>query len=204
MGGLRLAKTTMYDGLGKKATERFFKYEDPIIINPINLSEYVDTTNEFICGNVTYNIINRNSNTKFALGSIQGGTIGYGTVTTLTDSLGTNGKTVSVFSNEPDYGTSESKIFPYPATNPRDYKRGLLLSQTDYRTDNNKIKEIIFALSATIEGDTTIYYIYKQINNNTIIVSTIARGIGVGDELEYADEVTLSRSIINRIPYQKN
>lgn len=72
------------------------------------------------------------------------------------------------------------------------------------KVNNNKINEIIFALSATIEGDTTIYYIYKQINNNTIIVSTIARGIGVGDELEYADEVTLSRSIINRIPYQKN
>jgi recombination protein RecR len=67
----------------------------------------------------------------------------------------------------------------------------------------DKVKEIIFALSATIEGDTTIYYIYKQLQNNNLKISTIARGIGVGDELEYADEVTLSRSIINRVPYIK-
>lgn len=65
------------------------------------------------------------------------------------------------------------------------------------------IKELIFAMSATIEGDTTIYYIYKHLNNKDLKISTIARGLAVGDELEYADEVTLSRSILQRIPYQK-
>lgn len=98
------------------------------------------------------------------------------------------------------YHVLGGKISPMDGVSPS----MLTINNLIEKVNNNKIKEIIFALSATIEGDTTIYYIYKQINNNNIIVSTIARGIGVGDELEYADEVTLSRSIINRIPYQKN
>ena len=65
-------------------------------------------------------------------------------------------------------------------------------------------KEIIFALSSTMEGDTTNFYIYKQIAHLPIIISTIARGIAVGDELEYADEVTLGRSILQRVPFEKS
>lgn len=67
-----------------------------------------------------------------------------------------------------------------------------------------KIEELIFALSTTIEGDTTNFYIYKQIKELSIKTSTIARGIAVGDELEYADEVTLGRSILNRIPFENS
>ena len=66
------------------------------------------------------------------------------------------------------------------------------------------VNEIIFALSSTMEGDTTNFYIYKQINECEIIISTIARGISVGDELEYADEVTLGRSILHRVPFEKS
>ena len=66
-----------------------------------------------------------------------------------------------------------------------------------------KVVEIIFALSSTMEGDTTNFYIYKQIVDSKIIISTIARGISVGDELEYADEVTLGRSILYRVPFEK-
>lgn len=66
-----------------------------------------------------------------------------------------------------------------------------------------KVSEIIFALSSTMEGDTTNFYIYKQIADAEIIISTIARGISVGDELEYADEVTLGRSILHRVPFEK-
>lgn len=66
------------------------------------------------------------------------------------------------------------------------------------------VNEIIFALSSTMEGDTTNFYIYKQIQDCKIITSTIARGIAVGDELEYADEVTLGRSIIQRVPFEKS
>ncbi|HSG68677.1 MAG TPA: recombination mediator RecR, partial [Bacteroidales bacterium] len=70
------------------------------------------------------------------------------------------------------------------------------------RVITGDIKEIIFALSGTIEGDTTSFYIFKKIKMYDIPMSTIARGISVGDELEYADEVTLGRSIMNRTPYQ--
>ena len=64
------------------------------------------------------------------------------------------------------------------------------------------VKEIIFALSSTMEGDTTNFYIYRQIKDLEVKTSTIARGIAVGDELEYADEITLGRSILNRIPFE--
>jgi len=64
-----------------------------------------------------------------------------------------------------------------------------------------EIKEVIFALSATMEGDTTIFYINKQLQDYPVTVSTIARGIPVGDELEYTDEVTLGQSILKRVPY---
>lgn len=64
------------------------------------------------------------------------------------------------------------------------------------------IEEIIFALSSTLEGDTTNFYIFKQLEGVKIKTSTIARGISVGDELEYADEVTLGRSITNRVPFE--
>lgn len=69
------------------------------------------------------------------------------------------------------------------------------------RIENELVAEIIFALSSTMEGDTTAFYLYKVLKNTPVNFSTIARGIGVGDELEYADEATLVRSIQNRIPY---
>lgn len=71
------------------------------------------------------------------------------------------------------------------------------------RIQNTGIQEIILALPTTIEGDTTNYYIYKNIESSNVHVSIIARGIAVGDELEYADEVTLGRSLINRIDFEQ-
>ncbi len=70
------------------------------------------------------------------------------------------------------------------------------------KVKEGNIKEIIFALSSTMEGDTTNFYIFKQIKDCNIITSTIARGIAVGDELEYADEVTLGRSLMYRVPFE--
>lgn len=70
------------------------------------------------------------------------------------------------------------------------------------KVKTGQVKEIIFALSSTMEGDTTNYYIYKQIKDCDVITSTIARGIAVGDELEYADEVTLGRSLVYRVPFE--
>ena len=65
-----------------------------------------------------------------------------------------------------------------------------------------EVQELIFALSSTMEGDTTNFYIYKQIQDFEIKISTIARGIAIGDELEYTDEVTLGRSLLHRIPFE--
>ena len=72
------------------------------------------------------------------------------------------------------------------------------------KVKSGQIEEIIFALSSTMEGDTTNFYIFKQIKDFEIKTSTIARGIAVGDELEYADEVTLGRSILNRVPFENS
>ena len=72
------------------------------------------------------------------------------------------------------------------------------------KVKSGEVKEIIFALSTTMEGDTTNFYIFKKLKEYTIKVSTIARGIAFGDELEYADEITLGRSIANRLPYESS
>jgi recombination protein RecR len=66
------------------------------------------------------------------------------------------------------------------------------------------IREVILALSATMEGDTTNFYIYRKLQPFDVKVSIIARGVSVGDEIEYADEVTLGRSIINRTPFDES
>jgi len=72
------------------------------------------------------------------------------------------------------------------------------------KVKDGQVEEIIFALSSTMEGDTTNFYIYKQIQDLNIKTSSIARGIAVGDELEFADEVTLGRSILNRQPFEES
>ena len=92
------------------------------------------------------------------------------------------------------------KISPIEGIGPNQ----LHISALEEKAKNGNIREIIFALSATMEGDTTAYYIYKKIKHLDIKFSTIARGISVGDELEYADEISLGRSIINRSPYNED
>ena len=72
------------------------------------------------------------------------------------------------------------------------------------RVSQGEIKEIIMAISPTIEGETTIYYISKKLSLHTVKISILARGISFGGELEYADEVTLGRSISQRVPYRMN
>jgi len=69
------------------------------------------------------------------------------------------------------------------------------------RIENENIKEVIFALSTTMEGDTTNYYLFKRLKEYNIIISSIARGIAIGDELEYTDEITLATAISSRAPY---
>ncbi len=89
-------------------------------------------------------------------------------------------------------------ISPINGIGPDDLKIEELL----LRIKPEKITEIIMALSPTPEGDTTIYYLSKKLKDLEVKISTISRGIAIGGELEYADEITLGRSIVTRIPYQ--
>ena len=98
------------------------------------------------------------------------------------------------------YHVLGGKISPIDGIGPQN----LTIESLINKVRSGTIKEIIFALSSTMEGDTTNFYIYRQIEDIDIKVSTIARGISVGDELEYADEVTLGRSILNRIPFENS
>ena len=70
------------------------------------------------------------------------------------------------------------------------------------RVRTSDVKEVILALSANMEGDTTLFYLHKRLKDFQIPITTIARGIAFGGELEYADEVTLGRSIVTRVPYE--
>jgi recombination protein RecR len=67
---------------------------------------------------------------------------------------------------------------------------------------SGSIREVILALSTTMEGDTTNFYLYKKLKDTEVIISTLARGVSIGDDLEYADEVTLGRSILNRTRFE--
>lgn len=96
------------------------------------------------------------------------------------------------------YHVLGGKISPIEGVGPSQLK---ITSLVDKVKEGN-VSEIIFALSSTMEGDTTNFYIYRQIKEYEVKTSTIARGIAVGDELEYADEVTLGRSLLNRIPFE--
>ncbi|CAM3966736.1 recombination mediator RecR [Flavobacterium antarcticum] len=96
------------------------------------------------------------------------------------------------------YHVLGGKISPIDGIGPSQLKIKSLVD----KVNEGNVRELIFALSSTMEGDTTNFYIFKQIKNDQLITSTIARGIAVGDELEYADEVTLGRSIVHRIPFE--
>ena len=68
---------------------------------------------------------------------------------------------------------------------------------------NGEVKEVILALSTTMEGDTTNFYIYKKLKDTQVTITTLARGVAIGDDLEYADEITLGRSILNRTKFDE-
>lgn len=72
------------------------------------------------------------------------------------------------------------------------------------RAENEEVVEIILALSTTMEGDTTNFYIYRKLKDKPVKITTLARGVSIGDELEYTDEITLGRSLTNRVPYESS
>ena len=89
-------------------------------------------------------------------------------------------------------------ISPMEGIGPEDLEIDSLVS----RVAEGDVKEIVLALPTTIEGDTTNFYLYRKLNDFSLKVTTLARGVSIGDELEFTDEVTLGRSILNRTPYE--
>ena len=98
------------------------------------------------------------------------------------------------------YHVLGGKISPIDGIGPKQ----LNISSLIEKVKSENISELIFALSATMEGDTTNFYIFRQIQDIKIKITTIARGVSVGNELEFTDEVTLGRSIIKRIPFENS
>ena len=90
-------------------------------------------------------------------------------------------------------------ISPVDGVGPADLK----IDSLEEKVKKGGIFEVILALSTTMEGDTTNFYLYKRLNKYDVILSTLARGVAIGDELEYTDEITLGRAINNRNPYQQ-
>ncbi len=90
-------------------------------------------------------------------------------------------------------------ISPIDGIGPSDLK----IDSLEEKVKDGGVKEIIFALSTTMEGDTTNYYLFRRLHKYEIILTTLARGVAIGDELEYTDEITLGRAINNRNPYQQ-
>jgi len=91
-------------------------------------------------------------------------------------------------------------ISPIDGIGPSD----LEIASLEERVKAGGIREVILALSATMEGDTTNFYIFRKLQPYGVKISIIARGVSIGDEIEYADEVTLGRSIVNRIPFDES
>lgn len=89
-------------------------------------------------------------------------------------------------------------ISPMDGIGPKDLKVSALISRIE---ENKNIKELVLALPSTMEGDTTSFYIFKKLTNFDVKISTIARGISFGDQIEFADELTLGKSILNRVLY---
>ncbi|HCN84708.1 MAG TPA: recombination protein RecR [Sphingobacteriaceae bacterium] len=98
------------------------------------------------------------------------------------------------------YHVLNGLISPMDGISPSDLNIQTLVE----RMAAGEIKEVILALSATMEGDTTIFYVYKKLKDYPVQITTIARGIAFGGELEYVDEITLGRSIVTRIPYENS
>ena len=89
-------------------------------------------------------------------------------------------------------------ISPMDGVGPSDLEIDSLIN----RVSEGETEEVILALSTTMEGDTTNFFIYKKLKNTEVKISTLARGVSIGDELEYTDEVTLGRSIVNRTNFE--
>ena len=91
-------------------------------------------------------------------------------------------------------------ISPMDGVGPNDIRSEELVE----KIKTGAVKEVIFALSTTMEGDTTNYYLFRRLKDSGVKISSIARGIAIGDELEYTDEITLATALSSRMPYENS
>jgi len=98
------------------------------------------------------------------------------------------------------YHVLGGNISPLDGVGPGDLNINTLIQ----RVSKEEITEVILALSTTMEGDTTNFYLYKKLSPLDVKITTLARGVAIGDELEYIDEITLGRSLLNRLPYESS
>lgn len=98
------------------------------------------------------------------------------------------------------YHILDGVISPMDGIGPQDINIDSLIQ----KAESGNVKELIMALPSTTEGDTTAFYIYRKVQSSIPVISAISRGIAIGDDLEYADEVTLGKSIRNRVPFDKS
>jgi hypothetical protein len=157
VGGIRLSKMIDFDGSNQM--EKNYIYENPLVINPVDIQKnYFTETEEEVCNQISEGIpgivlptiifcnnkvVTKNSTTKFSLGSVQGGTVGYGKVTVTKGVNGGNGKTITEFTNFPDNNLYLAQEFPYPPVESLDHRRGLVLSEIIYDVNNTMIEKTI-------------------------------------------------------------
>jgi YD repeat-containing protein len=152
VGGLRIKSIVSYDSIAGVSLTKSYTYENPFVIAPHTSDEYFFVTTSktygFSSGGIpcslqsSYDYNTRFSNPRFILGSIQGGTIGYGKVTESEGSSGENGKNVYYYSQDPDLDVADATYVPYPPVISRDWRRGLILEKRIYTTGDVLLEKV--------------------------------------------------------------
>lgn len=161
VGGVRVQSIVDNDSVAGNVNQRYFKYSDALVLDPIDSTSYLteQTENSYgtggMSGSSSYYI--RSSTLKFGLGDIQGGTVAYGTVTTLYGPNGANGYSVSRFNNPNDWNVPSAMGFPYPYASSRDFERGLPLQETQYNAAGQPVKQVTNTYTFVPKGSITAY-----------------------------------------------
>lgn len=176
LGGLRINNIQEYDGISTNPINaKYYLYDSAFVINPVDsINDFLTFQNVAVPGGLEFfGKITRNTSTKYALGSIQGGTVGYGKVTTYYGAGGANGYTVSSFSCDPTTLSTltAAKTFPYPPIDQYEWRNGLLLSEITYNAAGQRVKAIQngydFLRTDRIEGLKVGYLTIGQTNCST-------------------------------------
>jgi hypothetical protein len=178
LGGLRLNNLQDYDGINPNPINaKYYVYDSAFIINPVDtVNDYVTSQSKVLPTNpdqsqYIYELVTRNSSTKYSIGSLQGGTVGYGKVTTYDGLNGANGYTISSFTCDPETQAvlSTSLAFPYPANDQREWRNGLLINENTFTASGQLIKTVqnTYAFTQTAQYD-NFKVGYSEINLNTL------------------------------------